>query len=367
MSYKAVVGAALAAVLLSAVSVQADVFNMGPGLTSLETVRVGDPGNAPDKDYGGGQFGAVAYGYRIAKYEVTNAQYCEFLNNRAVTDTYGLYNKMMTYDGCGAIDRSGASGSYTYSVRSGCENMPVTWVCWYDCVRFANWLQNGQGINGTGDTESGTYRISDGGYNSGTVAVPDAATRATWTDPHWVLPSEDEWYKAAYYQPASKGGNTESYWLYPTRSNSVPYSAQPPGSGAPLQANTANSYKDDRQANGYDDGYAVTGSTDFSSTQNYLTNVGAYTLSSSYYGTFDQGGNVWEWNDALVSSSRGVRGGGWNGDPIGSAASYRIDDDPAFEYRFLGFRVASVPEPGSVAMLVGVAVTGLLFWWRKRG
>ncbi len=361
MFYKAVVrGLMAAAIVAQAVTAHAVV--------TIDTVLVGNPGNA--NDWTG--LGGVNYIYQIGKYEVTNSQYCEFLNNRAATDTYGLYHTSMSSDDRGGIIQSGNSGSYTYAVKSGYENMPVVYVCWYDCIRFANWLQNGQGITGTGDTESGTYAITSGGLNSGTVAVPDAATRATWTaaNPHWVLPSESEWFKAAYHQPAAQGGDTDDYWVYPTQSNSMPYADQPPGNNAPVQSNTANFYKNDGVANGYNDGFAVNGTAKYDSSQNYLTNVGAYTLSDSFYGTFDQGGNVWEWNETDVygnGSTRGLRGGGWASNYAFMQYSSLNNHYPAVQHDYgLGFRVACVPEPGSLAMLLGIALSALLYYWRKR-
>lgn len=342
------------AIVASAVVAQAVV--------TIDTVWVGNKGNAADQNYGDGQFGAVNYVYKMGKYEVTNSQYCDFLTAKsAVTDTYGLYNPAMSSDACGGINRTGDPDNYSFTVKSGYENMPVTYVCWYDAVRFVNWLQNDQG---TGSTESGTYTITVGGPNSGTVAVPDAATRATWTDAHWVLPSEDEWYKAAYHQPAAQDGDTDDYWLYPTGANSEPHSDNPASLDYPT--NSANFYRDDSAANGYDDGYAVTGSTDYVSTQNYSTDVGAYMQSGSFYGTFDQGGNVWEWNEALIGSSRGVRGGNWYFDSSNLAASGRDSGTPAGEYAAVGFRVARVPEPNSLLLLTGFAWTALLYWWRKR-
>ena len=96
--------AVVAATLLAASAVQADVFNMGAGLTSLETVPVGDPGNAADTRYETPGYGSVAYTYNIGKYEVTAGQYCEFLNKVAATDTYDLYSTYMDtaiyYQGC---------------------------------------------------------------------------------------------------------------------------------------------------------------------------------------------------------------------------------------------------------------------------
>jgi hypothetical protein len=71
----------------------------------------------------------------------------------------------------------------------------------------------------------------------------------------WFLPSEDEWYKAAYHK---NDGVTGNYWDYPTSTDAVPFSDQPPGSDAPDLSNTANFFKDDGIANGYDDGFAVT-------------------------------------------------------------------------------------------------------------
>ncbi len=181
----------------------------------------------------------------------------------------------------------------------------------------------------------------------------------------WFITSENEWYKAAYHQPAAQGGDADNYWAYPTRTNSTPYSDQSPGSGAPTQSNTGNFYKDDASANGYDDGYAVTGSASFSDSQNYLTNAGAYTFATSPYGTFDQGGNVYEWNEALIGgSSRGVRGGSFNSFSGVLLSSSQFHVSPTTEGYFIGFRVASVPEPSTAVL--GVIACCLMWWWRKR-
>ena len=148
-------GLLAAALAVAAVSARADVFNMGGGNTSLQWVNVTDPGNSADPATG---YGAVSQTYRIGKYDVTAAQYCEYLNAVAKTDTYGLYNPSMAIDasyGCG-ISRSGNPGSYTYSVTKN-GNFPVNYVSWGDAARFCNWLQNGQpnGAEGNGTTETG--------------------------------------------------------------------------------------------------------------------------------------------------------------------------------------------------------------------
>ena len=289
----------------------------------------------------------------MGKYEVTNSQYCEFLTNKAVTDTYGLYSTAMSSDARGGINRSGSSGSYTYAVKPGYANLPVTSVSWYDGVRFANWLQNGQGI---GDTESGSYMLL-----GGTPTPSNYATISRSAGAQWVLPSENEWYKSAYHQPAAQGGDTDDYWAYPTATNTEPHSDDPASLAFPT--NSANFHRDDGETNGYEDGFAVTSST------GYMTNVGAYTQSDSFYGTFDQGGNVWEWNEADVNSngsSRGIRGGVWRYSSASLNASYRGSYTAASEDGFIGFRVASVPEPGTLTLL-GAALAGLACYaWRKR-
>ena len=146
-------------------------------------------------------------------------------------------------------------------------------------------------------------------------------------------------------------GVTGNYWEYAMKTNSVPFSDQPPGSDAPAQSNTANFFKNDNVANGYDDGYAVTGSSSFNSTLNYLTDAGAYTLSISPYGTLDQSGNVSEWNETLIGSLRGFRGGSWGvAATNGLRADFRGNDQPSFENSDRGFRLAMVPEPGSVSL-----------------
>jgi hypothetical protein len=95
------------------------------------------------------------------------------------------------------------------------------------------------------------------------------------------------------------------------KTNNQPYSDQPPGA-TPDNTRVGNFHKNDGLANGYDDGYAATGSTSCPTIgQNCLTDVGAYNSSPSYYGTFDQGGNVREWNEVIfkpICARRAWRG-----------------------------------------------------------
>lgn len=285
---------------------------------TIPTVPIGNPGNAADPMTG---YGSVAYSYNIGTTEVTNAQYAAFLNAVAATDTFNLYNTNMA-GSFGGITRSGSPGSYTYSTISGRANNPVTFVSFWDAARFANWLHNGQptGAQNNSTTEDGAYTLTQGGISANTIT-----RNAGW---QWAVTSEDEWYKAAYFQPASAGGDADNYWTYPTSSNAMPTTAQ---------ANFANSI-------------------------GTATPVGSY--AANYYGTLDMGGNAWEWNEAITASYRRLRGGAYNNFGFELGAGISIDRDATGEFSSAGFRVSQVPGPSSVALL---AIGGLGALRRRRG
>lgn len=301
---------------------------------TIDTVPVGDQGNTPDTRYG--SYGAVGYAYNIGTYEVTAGQYTAFLNAVAATDTYALYNANMWSNEYGCkIQQSGTSGSFTYSVASDYSNRPVNYVSWGDGARFANWLHNGQptGLQDLSTTEDGAY------YLDGEVSSLTAVKReADWK---WAITNEDEWYKAAYY----KGGSTDAgYWDYPTGSDNVPGRDM-----ADVSGNNANVY----------------GTSMPIDAGKYTTVVGEFQLSDGPYGTFDQGGNVWEWNESRLGSSRGMRGGAFDVEAKDLRASVRGASFATAQESSVGFRVVSVPEPRGVAMLLGIALTASLCWWTK--
>ena len=118
---------------------------------SIETVPVRNASNAPDAQ---SQSGSVGYDFRIAKFEVTNLQYAEFLNAVDPTGLNGLdlFNESMSWHPISGIRMNGdAADGEKFEVKLGFDNKPVILVSWYDAIRFSNWLHNGQGDSDTED------------------------------------------------------------------------------------------------------------------------------------------------------------------------------------------------------------------------
>ncbi|MDX2018021.1 MAG: SUMF1/EgtB/PvdO family nonheme iron enzyme [Planctomycetota bacterium] len=277
-----------------AVAVTGLASSVASAQVTIATVAVGNPGNNGDPETG---FGGVRDEYRIGIYEVTNAQYVVFLNAKAVDDRYNLYNPFMG-GAMGGIARTGSPGAWSYSVIPGRGARPVNYVSFWDACRFVNWLHNGQG---SGDTETGVYTLT-----ASAILANSVARNPGW---RWAITSEQEWYKAAYYQPYTEGGDEDDYWLFPTGGNSV----------SPGQAN-------------YDNPLGM------------LVSVGQY--APNYAGTYDQGGNVWEWNESIIfGSARGLRGGSFDLSDGLLAATVRNSGGPADEGFSIGFRVSQSDEP----------------------
>ena len=179
---------------------------------TMDFVTVGNPGNAADPANSGSVpgIGTINATFGIGTYEVTNSQYVEFLNSVDGTgaNSLGLYDGNMGTAALGGIlFNVNASVGAKFSIRTGFANMPVVYVSFFDAARFTNWLHNGQG---TGSTETGAYTLSG---NASAVTRNSGAK-------FWV-PSESEWYTAAYHQPVGLGGNASNYWIFPTRTRST--------------------------------------------------------------------------------------------------------------------------------------------------
>jgi len=313
-----VAGAVAMSLLLGASAAQAEV--------AIDWVTVGDPGNADDT----AGWGGVDYAYQISRFEVTNTEYAEFLNAVAATDTHELYHTGMGFDP-GGITQAGSPGSYTYSVIAGREEMPVTNASFWDATRFANWLHNGQptGAQDSTTTEDGAYTLTQEGITNNTVTRND--------DAEVFVPSEDEWYKAAYY------AGSDSYYDYPAGSDTQTTC------DLPVPDETANTANCDYQA------------------EADLTDVGSYQDAASPSGTFDQGGNAFEWTEAISNvRSRVLRGGSFMSAPQILEATWWTIGGPDRVWVDVGFRVArpsadigSVTLTGDVQDEVGTPLCSL--------
>lgn len=290
---------------------------------TIDWVTVGDPGNAADPLAGRG---AVNMDYRIGKYDVTNDQYLEFLNSNDPTgaNTLGLYIPLQVVSANNILFDAKAPDGAKYSVVPGGNKLPVTWVSQFSAMRFANWLYNEQV---PGATESGAYTLVGGS------AVPlNYATTERSSGAKFFLPTVDEWYKAAYYDPV-----TDSYYKYPTSSNTPPAATSPT---------------------------SVPNSTNSSEVVGKLTEVGAYRGTTSPFGAYDMGGNAWQWVENYSSAYGRVRGWSFQHDPVEPESAQNI------HLRNLGdtlltFRVAAaIPEP-STGVMAGIACA-LLCVLRKR-
>jgi formylglycine-generating enzyme required for sulfatase activity len=278
---------------------------------AIPLVTVTNAGNEPDPATGKG---AVPYHFRIGRFEVNNHQYVTFLNAVAAEDLNSLYDSNMTTSVHGGIVRTGSPGDYTYAVKPGMDHRPAVWVDFHDALRFCNWLHHGQpaGEQDRTTTEDGAYTLTPPAVAANTVRRNAGA--------RFWLPSDDEWYKAAYHQPLEQGGDFSNYWPYPTRNIDVPYSEMPPG--GPNSANAC----------------CETGRS--------ATDVGAYLYSTSFYGTFDQAGNVQEWTEEIIYvTNRRLRGGSWNYNEYYSASGDFEFDTPDYPADGIGFRVAGAVEP----------------------
>ncbi len=240
-------------------SAHADVFGSGANTLTLEFVTIGNAGNADDAGAGGGSYstpyGGVSYGYRMGTYEISQD----------------------------AITKATAGGLASVVAGAHTGNEPAANMTWFEAAAFVNWLneQRTPGLkayNLTGVTSLTPWASEDAWQAGGENLYRHK-------DAYYFLPSEDEWYKAAYHQ--NTGVNAD-YWDYATGSNPPPTAV----------------------ASGTTAGTAVYDGVAGSPAA--VNNAGGL----SAYGTMGQNGNVWEWQESAYdginnssSEDRAFRGG----------------------------------------------------------
>ena len=297
---------------LLAVAVLFTVFTLIPNLQAqpIDWVTVGDPGNAADTT----GYGAVPYEYRIGKYEISQDQ----------------------------ISKATASGLANVTAGAWSGNQPAANMNWYEAAAFVNWLNTSTGKTAAYDLAWDGSAWSMNLWSSGQAWTAGGENLYRNKDAFYFLPSENEWYKAAYFYRLS------SY-----------YSDYPGSSFAPT---------------------AVAGGTEPYTA--VYDGVGSAAIVDSAgglsaYGTMGQAGNVWEWNETAfdgsnssASEERAFRGGHYGSTEFVLRSSVRERYDPTFQLSDLGFRVASIPapsipEPSTYALLL---MTGAgVLWWARRG
>ena len=294
--------------LMTQMSAHADTF--GGGTTNeftIDFVNIGNTGNAADTT----GYGAVPYEYRASTYEITQ----------------------------NAITKATASGMANVSAGAWSNNQPAATISWYEAAAFVNFLNTNSG-------KTAAYNLTFSGIWSMALWSSDQAWTAGGTnlyrnkDAYYFLPSENEWYKAAYYNAAGT-----NYFLYPTASSTAPTAV----------------------ASGTDAGTAVFVGTVTPTQPAVVTAAGG----RSPYGTMGQGGNVWEWMETAAdgtnttsTENRNVRGSRFGAGPNDMQSTAQLAFGPSGEDINIGFRVASVPEPSTYALLLLGA--GAMYLWKRR-
>jgi sulfatase modifying factor 1 len=303
-----------------------------PKAVKIDTVKIGDAGNPNDTVTGKG---AVAYDYTIGRTNVTVAQYTSFLNAVAKSDPHGLYNTLMSTDlNVAGINRVGRPGSYSYSVMNNfgnAGNRPIAYVSWFDSARFSNWVANGQPTGGQNvrTTENGAYNLTRA--SKGLTVPRNLINPNTRSTPTFFIPTEAEWYKAAYYSTSAQNYSTYSM-----------------GTGETAPTNNAALASSTQPWANYLQGviYSTTQSNVYYVTQNYLSDADAFPDSASSYGTLNQTGTLYQWNDlnGRPGRYRGVSGGFWAGGSITLQRTCAGQYTANYEGNDVSFRLVGPPQ-----------------------
>jgi formylglycine-generating enzyme len=301
--------------LSAAIVPSPDSFGTPGNQFNIDFAFVGNAGNGSDAGAGGGSYsspyGSVSYNYRIGLTEVSQDWITKATNS-------GMTNV--------------SAGAWTGS-------QPAANMTWYEAAAFVNWLNTSTGHQAAYDLTWTGSAWTMNLWNSTEAWQAGGQNLYRHKDAYYFLPSEDEWYKAAYHK---NDGATANYWDYATGSNTAP---------AAVVSGTLS-------------GTAVYDAA--SVTPVAVNNNGG----TSPYGTIGQNGNVFEWAESAFTSPndstgepRVFRGGDWESGEQGLRSSERFFSDPSSEFDSVGFRVASIPEPTAAMLMIG---SGLVWIGRRR-
>ena len=303
-------------------SAQLVTFGTDTNQFSMEFVTIGNPGNAADTTGLPNPVGAVAYTYQIGKYEVSR----DMITKANAAGGLGITMQDMTYYGGNGVNR------------------PAVGINWNEAAKFVNWLNTSKGYQSAYRFDgSGNFQVWDSGQYNG-------INEFRHKDAIYVLPTWDEWHKAAFGKADGTGWS-----LYANGRNTPPTAV----AGGTADNTDVISYMDFDTFNFF----MPEGPAD-------ITNAGGL----SPYGTMAQGGNVSEWTETAkdrvnnsASERREALGGSFSGSEWRSTYETNIGYNPTEEFIELGFRVAAlIPEP-STGLLVVLGLGGLLLKRRKTG
>jgi formylglycine-generating enzyme required for sulfatase activity len=307
--------------------------------------------------------GSVGYVYNIGKFEVTTAQWAEFMNAAFDRPANDRITNVIQPFGWGAVSTApNTPGGRRWTVPAGNEMIPTGGISWRTAAIYCNWLHNGMGTNREAFL-SGAYNVSTFGAGPTGGGFTDQITRSPGAR-YWI-PSIDEWMKAAHYDPnrPNADGTTGGWWLFSNSSDSpVPYG--PPGqtvrtSGRPgpdpngplAQANS---------------GWR---SFDFPGFDPFNIPLGAYEVTTPW-GMYDAAGAMAEWTEGIFQFGTSLPeerllDGSVRNFFTGSAdrvSAMSAGGDPAFDSVDFGLRIASsIPSPG-----VGSLGMCVLAWSLRR-
>ena len=302
-------------------------FGDGANTFELEFVTIGNPGNESDSAGQPTSVGAVSYSFQIGKYEISR-------------DAITKYNSGFGNGNSLSITMQSAYGGNNSGDAAG-------GITWNEAARFVNWLNTSKG-------HSAAYKFTDSTVSSTAVAWSSTDDGYDANNPHrnskavYVIPTVDEWYKAAYYDP-----NTSQWREYASLDGSLPTA-------------TASSTNDNEAV--YDQ--------DLDAGPANVKEAGGLNA----YGIMAMNGNVREWDENVVNSTnRGIRGGAWNENQSFLSATFRNDRFANNDEAQNGFRVVSlsttssnggststVPEPSATLALGSLGVAILLRSRRSR-
>ena len=304
-----------------------------PPETTVATTKLPDPCQ---------EVGGVGYEYGIGKVEVTVEQYVAFLNTvdpfgRNQADLYSEDESGVAWPRFGQIDYSALSraGEHYTAAAPEWNDKPYGFADFLRAARFDNSVANGKVLSRTSSSSNGfnyvTYKVllsrrTETGMYDMHKRAPVRTKKSGF-----VIPSQNEWIKAAYYDPT--GGGTYSYWQYPTNEGEFgSITATNPASPFPSQLNPSNgdviNASTQPLANFHAEGQAAATWCPSNQTQEDCETVNPLHMPAKAYkkafqgslntvgqagtfspwGTLEQGGNAVEWTDTITAPPFGVKG-----------------------------------------------------------